>query len=185
MRLLNFPVPKNRWKWTIIPQDQLEQPKDMKAPKEEVKEAAEPEVEASAQPQDTVTPEQIQRRSGDESFRGVEVIYLNPVDTYSDLVPLPALKQRLVRDKLNGRQIHEGLMLIDRMRHYGTFEGKRVVVVPQHYIRRYGVKKDDGTWQVYHNRDGKAQRVGFHDITDADFLEPKPVNSGIENKEST
>lgn len=44
MRLLNFPVPKNRTNWTMIPQEQLEQPKDMKeAPQEEVKEAAEPE----------------------------------------------------------------------------------------------------------------------------------------------
>src|SRR5271154_5914302 len=43
MRLLNFPVPKARFKWTLIPQETLEQPKDMEeAPKEEIKEAAEP-----------------------------------------------------------------------------------------------------------------------------------------------
>src|SRR5271170_6672926 len=55
MRLLNFPVPKNRFKWTMIPQESLEQPKDMKAPKEEVKEAAEPEVaeRTKAVPKDT------------------------------------------------------------------------------------------------------------------------------------
>src|SRR5208337_4742514 len=43
MRTLNFPVPRNRFRWTLIPQDTLEQPEDMKAPEEEVKEAAAPE----------------------------------------------------------------------------------------------------------------------------------------------
>jgi hypothetical protein len=57
-------------------------------------------------------------------------------------------------------------------------------VIPQYNIRRYGVKRDDGSWQVYHLRgDGKAQKVGFRDITDADFREPKPAESGITHRE--
>lgn len=193
MRLLNFPVPRNRFKWTLIPQEQLEQPKNMKTPKEqpkeEVKEAAdEPQVEALAhtntlQPRDTVKPDQVMRRSGEDRFRGVEIVWLKPVNTYTDLVPLPTLEKRLVRDKLSGRQIYEGLMLIDRVGHYGRLDGKQVLVLPQYYVRRYGVKRDDGSWQVYHLRsDGKAQKVGFHAITDEEFTQAKPVESGIVNK---
>ena len=207
MRMLNFPVPRNRFKWTMIPEEQLSQPQDHdpeSAPegtkmvdglgnesvKEEVKEAAEPtsgqnpevpqEPVADTRQKDTIKPDQIMRRGAENKFRGVEVIYLKPKNTYSDLVPLPTLQKRLVRDKLSGRQIFEGLMLIDRVGHYATFEGKQVLAVPHYYIRRYGVKKDDGTWQVYHLRgDGKAQKVGFRDITDADFIDAKPVNPSI------
>src|SRR5271167_1605648 len=195
MRLLNFPVPKSRFKWTLIPQDTLEQPKDMEEePQEEIEvTAAEPEVvdsEADTQTivtnDDTVKPDQIMSRSGEKKHNGAEFIYLKPVNTYSDIVPLDVLEKRLAMDSLEGRQIHEGLMLLNRAGHFGIFEGKKVVVVPQHYIRRYGVKKDDGNWQVYHMRsNGKAQKVGFRDITDADFMEPKPVNQSIDNKEST
>jgi hypothetical protein len=192
MRLLNFPVPKNRFKWTLIPDGQLEQPKDMKTePKEEEIEvtAAEPEVEAEVHtqtivPEDTVEPDQIMERTG-RQHNGAEIIHLKPINTYSDIVPLPTLQKRLAMDKLEGRQIHEGLMLINRAGHFGTFEGKKVVLVPQFYIKRYGVKKDDGTWQVYHLRGDKAQRVGFKGIKDADFLEAKPVNPSIDTKGNT
>lgn len=185
MRLLNFPVPKNRWKWTIISEDQLNQPQDHdpeSAPEGtemvdgngEVKEAAEPEPEVHTQTivsKDTVKADQIMRQ-------GEGMVWLKPVNTYSDLVPMPTLQKRLTRDNLAGRQIFEGLMLIDRVGHYGMYEGKNVIVVPHYFIRRYGVKKDDGTWQVYHHRrDGKAQRVGFHPLTDEDFRETKPVGA--------
>src|SRR5271170_2052733 len=192
MRLLNFPVPKARFKWTLIPQETLEQPKDMEEePQEEIEvTAAEPDVEPEVHTQtivtndDTVKPEQIMSRSGEKKHNGAEFVYLKPVNTYSDIVPLPVLQKRLAADKLNGRQINEGLMLINRAGHFGILEGKKVVVVPQYYIRRYGVKRDDGNWQVYHMRsNGKAQKVGFRDITDADFLEPKPVNQSIDNRE--
>jgi len=188
MRLLNFPVPKNRVNWTLIPAESLEQPKDMQGepqqPTQEVKEAAEPETLNTQQPKNTIQPDQIMRRSGEPKFRGVEVIYLKPKNTYNDLVPFDTLHKRLQRDKLSGRQIFEGLMLIDRVGHYAQFEGKQVLAVPHYYIRRYGVKKDDGTWAVYHLRgDGKAQRVGFRAITDADFIDPKPVDSSIGTKE--
>src|SRR5271157_273119 len=151
MRLLNFPVPKSRWKWTLIPQDQLPQSEAVQAEQPEVKEAAdEPEVHTQTivTDDDTVKPEQIMSRSGGEKFRGVELVYLKPVNTYSDIVPIPVLQKRLTADKLNGREIHEGLMLINRVGHYGTLEGKQVLIIPQYYIRRYGVKKDDGSWQV-------------------------------------
>jgi hypothetical protein len=181
MRLLNFPVPKNRFKWTMLSEDQLQQqPKE--SPKEEIKEAS-PEVEAPAHTQtivsnDTVKPEQVMSHDG-------SLVYLKPVNTYNDIVPLPVLQKRLVRDKLNGRQVYEGLMLIDQVGHLGTYEGEEVTVIPQVYIRRYGVKKDDGTWQVYHLRgEGKAQKIGFREITDADFTGAKPVNPSIETKGS-
>lgn len=181
MRLLNFPVPKSRMNWTMISQDQLQEPKDIQAPKDEAVTAApddEPKVEAPAHtktivPKDTVQPDQIMRQ-------GEGMVWLKPVNTYDDLVPMATLQKRLTRDNLAGRQVFEGLMLIDRIGHYGTYEGKNVIVVPHYFIRRYGVKKDDGTWQVYHHRnDGKAQRVGFRPLTDEDFRETKPVNPSI------
>src|SRR5271168_3678520 len=58
MRLLNFPVPKARFKWTLIPQETLEQPKDMEEePQEEIEvTAAEPEVvDSEADTQTIVT----------------------------------------------------------------------------------------------------------------------------------
>jgi hypothetical protein len=54
MRLLNFPVPKNRTNWTMIPQETLEQPKDMKqapVPEEEIKEAPQEEIKEAAEPE--------------------------------------------------------------------------------------------------------------------------------------
>jgi len=72
--------------------------------------------------------------------------------------------------------VYVGKMIVDRVGRYGTFEGKSVIVVPNYFIRRYGVKRDDGTWSVYHMRgDGKAQRVGFRPIADYQFTEPQPV----------
>src|SRR5271156_4775309 len=141
MRLLNFPVPKNRFKWTLIPDGQLEQPKDMEeAPQEEMEvTAAEPEIidsEADTQtivPEDTIQPDQIMKRSGEKTHNGAEFIYLKPVNTYGDIVPLPVLQKRLAADNLGGREIHEGLMVINRAGHFGTFEGKKVVVIPQYY----------------------------------------------------
>src|SRR5277367_120522 len=63
MRLLNFPVPKSRWKWTLIPQDSLEQPKDMEEePQEEMEEAAEPTSEKISEVPETIDAEQVQRR---------------------------------------------------------------------------------------------------------------------------
>jgi hypothetical protein len=195
MRVLNFPVPRNRFRWTTIPEDALAEPKDKP---QEVKEAGDDDAPRSAEqvkndearsmtmppddhykPKDTVRPDMVHHRSGGENkFRGVEQIWLKPTRTYDDLVPLDQLKKRLERDKLSGRQIFSGLMLIDRIGYYGTFEGKNVLVIPQYYIRRYGVKKDDGTWQVYHLRsDGRAQKIGFRTITDNDFTEAKPAES--------
>jgi hypothetical protein len=176
MRTLNFPVPRNRFRWTLIPQDTLEQPEDMKAPEEEVKEAAAPEQptewrDQPGKPKDTVDPANVMRK-------GEGIVYLKPTKTYDDLVPLDTLQKRLTRDGLAGKPVYAGRMIIDRVGHYGTFEGKNVVVVPQYFIRRYGVKRDDGTWSVYHLRgDGKAQRVGFHPIKDGEFIEPQPVQS--------
>jgi hypothetical protein len=182
MRNLNFPVPRNRFRWTLIPQDGLEQPKDMQAPDEEVKEAAAPEQESgqnpakSGQPKDTVTADQIMQRGG--QGHGPEVIRLKPTKTYDDLVPLDKLQKRLKSDRLEGRPIFMGKMIIDRVGHYGTFEGKNVILVPHYFIRRYGVKRDDGTWSVYHLRgDGRVQRVGFHAIKDGEFMEPQPIQS--------
>jgi hypothetical protein len=186
MRLLNFPVPKNRTNWTMIPQEQLEQPKDVKqAPKEEVKEAAEPEPTPEVQKKPNpyeVKPEQVMRQH--EMYGGSQVmVHLKPTKTYDDLVPLDKLQKRLAADKLSGRQIFEGLMIIERVGYWGTLGGKRALVIPQYNIKRYGVKRDDGSWAVYHlRRDGRAQRVGVKAITDEDFTNTKPVESGIEAK---
>jgi hypothetical protein len=185
MRLLNFPVPKSRTNWTLISEEQLQAPKDMEAPAEEIKEAAEPEVpQAQPTPQQkpspyTITKEQVmdaQPMYGGEKMH----VKLTPTKTYDDLVPADVLQKRLLRDKLNGRPIFEGLMIIDRVGYWGTYEGKPALVIPQYYVRRYGVKNDDGTWNVYHaRRDGRAQRVGVRALTDADFQQAKPVNLGI------
>lgn len=145
---------------------------------EEVKEAATPEPPAAdiQQRKDSVTADQIMSRGG--SAGGPEVISLKPTKTYDDLVPLERLKKRLVRDGLVGKPILVGLMVIDRVGHYGTFEGKNVIIVPQYFIRRYGVRRDDGTYSVYHMRsDGRAQRVGFRALTEKDFIDPKPVET--------
>jgi hypothetical protein len=179
MRLLNFPVPRNRFKWTMIPQEQLEQPKDMKgAPKEEVKEAAEPEAPGPQyrHERDTVHPDNVMRVSGDG-----KVVYLKPWKTYDDLVPLGKLQKRLKSDNLAGKPVMEGKMVIGRAGYYGTYEGRNVVVIPHYFIRRYGVKLDDGNWQVYHylRSAGRVQRVGFRAITDKDFIETKPVEPSI------
>jgi hypothetical protein len=183
MRLLNFPVPKNRHKWTLIAEDQLQQPKDMEAPSEEVKEAAEP--EAPQQPvvqQDNsrdIQPDQVMEAH--EMYGGSKMyVKMKPTKTYDDLVQPDVLQKRLLRDKVNGRQIFEGLMIIDRVGFWGTYQGKPALVIPQYYVRRYGVKNDNGTWNVYHaRRDGRAQRVGVRALTDADFTQAKPVNLGI------
>ena len=197
MRLLNFPVPKNRMKWTLIPEDALPQTKnappqeaaEQPAPQEEVKEAAEPVAQQPTptptnQRRESLTADMIHHRSGDENkFRGIEQIWLKPTRTYDDIVPLEQLQKRLVRDKLQGRPVYLGSMLVDKIGHYGTFEGKQVLVVPQYYIRRHGVKNDDGTWTVYHLRsDGRAQKV-FGRVGEDKFIDPKPVESGIGNKE--
>lgn len=178
MRQLNFPVPRNRFRWTVIPEAAMEQPEDMKAP-EEVKEAAAPEAPPqpdAKRPKDTVAAEQIMQRGG--QGHGPEVIRLKPTKTYDDLVPLPILQKRLTRDGLAGKPILMGKMIVDRPGHYGTFEGKSVILVPHYFIRRYGVKRDDGTWSVYHLRgDGRVQRVGFKAIEDKEFIEPQPVQS--------
>lgn len=211
MRTLNFPVPKNRFKWTMIPDEALTQPKDKKveddqpkqqAPQEEIKEAAEPpqkmdegweervqeRVQNTQQPRESLKSDQIYRRSGDdknERFKGKEQIWLKPQRTYDDLVPLEQLQKRLVRDKLSGRPIYEGLMLVDKIGHYGTFEGKAVLVIPQYHIRRHAVKKDNGKWQVYHLRsDGRAQKV-MGEYGDDKFLQAKPAELGIQNREGT
>jgi hypothetical protein len=191
MRTLNFPVPRNRYNWTMIPEEQLTQPKDMEnmdrdhdpesAPKgtimvdglgnEEVKEAATP--EPVAQPKDSVAPDQVMRASEG-------TVWLKPSKTYDDLVPLETLRKRLVRDKLSHKPIMEGLMVIDRIGYHGTYEGKDVVVIPQYYVRRYGVQAEDGNYQVYHLRgDGRAQKVGFHTFTAEEFVGAKPVEQGI------
>jgi hypothetical protein len=184
MRLLNFPVPKSRTNWTLIGEEQLEQPEDMEAPVEEVKEAATPEasqpVQESVQNDPrSIKPEQVmdaQPMYGGEKMH----VKLKPTKTYDDLVQPDVLQKRLLRDKMNGRQIFEGLMVIDRVGYWGTYEGKPALVIPQYYVRRYGVKNDDGTWNVYHaRRDGRAQRVGVRAQTDADFQQAKPVNLGI------
>ena len=71
-------------------------------------------------------------------------------------------------------------MVIDRVGYNGTYQGKPALIIPQYYVRRYGVKNDDGTWNVYHaRRDGRAQRVGVRALSDADFQQTKPVNLGI------
>lgn len=188
MRLLNFPVPRNRYKWTLITEESLDVPKfdgkqeeevPTEAPQEEVKEAGEP--QENTQQKDMITPDQVMSRSS--GSRGPEQIYLKPVETYDDIMPIEQLQKRLERDKLSGHPIYEGLMLIDRIGHYGTFEGKQVLVIPQYYIRRNGVKNDDGTWTVYHLRsDGRAQRV-FGKIHADKFIDPKPVESSIGNRE--
>jgi|SRR5271166_3308825 len=192
MRLLNFPVPKNRFKWTMIPEEALAaQPKEEQqeqpeqpAPQEEVKEAAEPQPTNTQVSRDMITPDMVDRRSrGENRFRGKEQIWLKPTRTYDDIVPLDQLQKRLMRDKLNGRPVYLGLMLVDKIGHYGTFEGNNVLIIPQYYIRRHGVQNDDGTWTVYHLRsDGRAQKV-FGKVKPEAFVDAKPVESGIENKE--
>jgi hypothetical protein len=179
MRLLNFPVPKNRTNWTMIPQEALEQPKDMKqAPKEEVKEAAEPEQTEAPQNSNGITPEQVWYKGNDG-----KMIYLKPEKTYDDLVPMDKLQKRLKTDGLAGKPIMEGKMVIDRVGFYGKFEGKNVIFIPHYFIRRHGVKRDDGSWAIYHlRRDGRVQRVGFRALTDKDFIETKPAESSIEAK---
>ena len=61
MRLLNFPVPRNRYKWTLITEESLDVPKfdgkqeeevPTEAPQEEVKEAGEPAREHAAERHD-------------------------------------------------------------------------------------------------------------------------------------
>jgi hypothetical protein len=186
MRTLNFPVPRNRYRWTAIPEELLETPK-FKAPVEVQEEAPVEEVKAAATPEPAPAPD---THSSDDLLRAAimrqtgKLIYLKPTQTYDDLVPLDTLKKRLERDKLAGRPIMEGLMIIDRIGHFGSFEGKQVIIIPQYYMRRYGVQREDGTFQVYHKRnDGKAQKVGFHPIKADEFLQAKPVETGIENRE--
>ena len=204
MRMLNFPVPKSRHKWTMISEEALAKPEEkMEAPAEEVKEAADPDPNAKPlrenfpddddqharalddwqyakdQQRNTVQPDQVMREH--EMYGGRQyMVHLKPVKTYDDLVQPAVLQKRLLRDKVNGRQIFEGLMVIDRVGYMGVYKGKPALVVPQYYVRRYGVKNDDGTWNVYHaRRDGRAQRVGVRALTDADFQQTKPVNLGI------
>lgn len=184
MRLLNFPVPKNRFKWTMIQEEQLTQPGEYEAPVEEVKEAAEPDapqpVQESVQNDPrSIKPEQVM--DAQPMYGGTKWhVKMKPTKTYDDLVQPDVLQKRLLRDKKNGRQIFEGLMVIDRVGYWGTYEGKPALVIPQYYVKRYGVKNDDGTWNVYHaRRDGRAQRVGVRALTDQDFQQTKPVNLGI------
>lgn len=197
MRTLNFPVPKNRFKWTMIPEEALQQqeaPEEpQEAPVEEVKEAAEPIQQAEPAPAPAPvapkkpnpyepTPDQVM--SATEMYGGRQWhVKLKPTKTFDDLVPIPTLKKRLERDKLQGKPIMQGLMIIDRVGYWGTYEGKPALIISQYYVKRYGVQNTDGSYAVYHLRgDGKAQRVGVRPLTDKDFLEPKPVESGIENK---
>ena len=113
------------------------------------------------------------------------VVWLKPAKTYDDLVPLDLLAKRLARDGLAGRPVLEGLMVIDRVGHHGTYEGKNALIVPQYYVRRRGVLKDDGSYAVYHLRsDGRAQRVGWHAITAEEFLDPRPADPAAEKKAS-
>lgn len=186
MRTLNFPVPRNRFKWTMIPEDALQEPEN-KSPEaeqspvvqeEEVKEAAAPEISAepaqnTQQRKDSVTADQIMKQSGN-------LIYTKPTKTFNDLVPMATLQKRLVRDGLTGKPVLEGLMIIDRIGQHGTYQGKTVIIIPQYYVKRYGVQKDDGTYQVYHLRgDGKAQKVGFRPLTAEEFIEAKPAETSI------
>ena len=109
MRLLNFPVPKSRTNWTLIPEDQLQQPKEMEAPAEEIKEAAQPTPQAAPQQPspNEVKPDQIMEAH--EMYGGEKMfVKLKPTKTFDDLVQPDVLQKRLVRDKLNGRQISEG-----------------------------------------------------------------------------
>lgn len=181
MRTLNFPVPRNRYKWTMIPEEALQQPENESpeaeqppmVQEEEIKEASPEEGPELALSKDTVQPDQVAKRNGN-------TIYLKPTKTFDDLVSGETLKKRLERDKLSGKPILEGLMIVDRIGHYGTFEGKSVIVIPQYYVRRHGVQRDDGTYIVYHLRgDGKAQKVGFRPLTPEDFIGAKPVQSSI------
>ena len=204
MRTLNFPVPKNRFKWTMIPEEALNQePEDHdpeSAPEgtvmvdglgnEEIKEAAEPvqqapvaETPAPEKSPYEVTSEQV-AESHDMYGGSKRFVKLKPTKTTDDLVPLDVLQKRLQRDKVQG-QIFEGLMTIDRVGYWGTYEGKPALIIPQTYVRRYGVRLPDGTFKVYHRRrDGKAERVGLRPQTAEQFLEAKPVESGIETKGS-
>jgi hypothetical protein len=181
MRQLNFPVPRNRFRWTVIPQGTLEQPEDMQAPDEEVKEAAAPEVpEAPQQPEQKKSPYAVTGDQVERTSRGSQstVAWLKPTRSYDDLVPLDALQKRLVRDKLQGRPILVGKMTIDRVGYYGTVDGEKALLIPQYEVRRYGVLGDGGTYHVYHlRRDGRAQRVGVRPITAEEFRDPQPVQS--------
>jgi hypothetical protein len=195
MRTLNFPVPKNRFKWTMLPEEALQQPEDMEtpqeAPAEEIKEAAEPvQQEAPAPVQQeqkpdpyTVTPEQV--ADATEMYGGSKMfVKLKPSKTIDDLVPMDVLQKRLERDKVQG-QVFEGLMILNRVGYWGTYEGKPALIIPQYYVRRYGVRLPNGEYRVYHKRrDGKAERVGLRSQTAEQFLEAKPVESGIETKGS-
>ncbi len=198
MRTLNFPVPRNRYNWTMIPEEQLGQPKDMEnmdrdhdpesAPEgtamvdglgnEEVKEAATPEPTSENTSEGSVAPAQVMRADD-------KTVWLKPTKTYDDLVPLGVLRKRLVRDKLPGKPVLEGLMTVDRIGYHGTYEGRDVVVVPQCYVRRYGVQLDDGTYRVYHLRgDGRAQKVGFRPLAAEEFVGAKPVEQSIGTKDA-
>ena len=183
MRNLNFPVPRNRFRWTLIPQDAVQQPKDMQAaPEEEVKEAAAPEPETPEQPAQPQkkSPYAVASADVERTSKGSQstVAWLKPTRTYDDLVPVDILQKRLVRDKLQGRQILMGSMVVDRVGYYGTVDGEKALLIPQYFVRRYGVLGDDGTYKVYHlRRDGRAQRVGVRPITKEDFRDPQPIQS--------
>jgi hypothetical protein len=200
MRTLNFPVPKNRYKWTMIPEEALQQQEapagePQEAPVEEIKEAAEPVQQAAPAPAPVpeepaqekspynVTPDQV-AEAHDMYGGSKKLVKLKPNKTVDDLVSLDVLQKRLQRDKVQG-QIFEGLMTIDRVGYWGTYEGKPALIISQYYVRRYGVRLSDGTFRVYHKRrDGKAERVGLRPQTAEQFLEAKPVESGIETKGS-
>src|SRR5271166_5202228 len=64
MRSLNFPVPRNRYKWTMIPEDSLQQEEKYEAPEEETVEqqqvqtiAPQEEVKEAATPEPTPAPQ--------------------------------------------------------------------------------------------------------------------------------
>ena len=171
MRQLNFPVPTKRYRWTTIPENYLKQPKPH-IPEEEPKEAA---YEDSEKLKNTVQAESVDKVTKD-------LVYLKPMKTYDDLVPLDILKKRLLRDKLADRPIFEGKMVIDRIGHRGVYEGQFKLIIPQYFIRRYGVQRDDGTFSVYHlRRDGKARRVGLRPVPAEEFREAKPIGEDDAN----
>ncbi len=91
MRSLNFPVPRNRYKWTMIPEDQLQQDGEDEAPaavepvidqqqvqtiapQEEVKEAATPEPTPTAPTAEQLSQQIEQMQNGTSmEFRGVTI----------------------------------------------------------------------------------------------------------------